>query len=264
MSARRTRVATHLIRSCWLSRRWFGDQIRNSAPGLTRIVRMNTPWSFVSRARPTGFHTFLRSTSSRYRFRPGRPSRIWPQTIARSPASAHLSEGQPECLQRGLPAVVHEHEPGLEPAQLWLVAVQVLDQHRHPRQPPRAHRGEAEIRRLPLEGHAQERVRRICLVAVLRQPDRLRPEVALDEDEELPDRRHRDPGAVLAAAAGRRLGRRRGIRVVGVGVELRAGGRTCRAPRLWVRRRPQRPSARSRRRRRGHAAARHGSPRTRG
>ena len=57
--------ANHLIRSCWLKRRWLGDQIRKSAPRLTRIVRIRTPSSFVSLARPTGFHTFLRSTSSR-------------------------------------------------------------------------------------------------------------------------------------------------------------------------------------------------------
>ena len=55
----------YLIRSCWLKRRCFGDQIRKSAPGLTRIVRMKTPWSFVSLARPTGFHTLRLSTSSR-------------------------------------------------------------------------------------------------------------------------------------------------------------------------------------------------------
>ena len=62
---------TQRMRRCRLERRWLGDQIRKSAPRLTRIVRMKTPLSFVSRARPTGFHTFLRSTSSRYRLRPG-------------------------------------------------------------------------------------------------------------------------------------------------------------------------------------------------
>ena len=60
------------------------------------------------------------------------------------PAPPHLREGQPECLQRRLPAVVREHEAGLEAAEHGLVAVEVLDQHRDPRQPPRAHRGEAE------------------------------------------------------------------------------------------------------------------------
>ena len=75
-----------------------------------------------------------------------------------------------------------------------------------------------------LRRHAEERVGRIRLVAVLGEPDRLRPEGAPDEDEELRERRHRDRRAVAAAAAGGRLGRRRRIRVVGVGVELRVGG----------------------------------------
>jgi CheY-like chemotaxis protein len=68
--------ATHLTRSCRLTRCCLGDRTLKRAPRLTRIVRTKTPLSFVSRTRPTGFHLFLRSTSSRYRFRPGRPSRI--------------------------------------------------------------------------------------------------------------------------------------------------------------------------------------------
>ena len=43
------RARTHLIRSCRLKRRWRGDQIRKSAPRLTRIVRTKTPSSFVIR-----------------------------------------------------------------------------------------------------------------------------------------------------------------------------------------------------------------------
>ena len=143
---------------------------------------MKTPWSFVRRTRPTGFHSFLRSTSSRYCFRPAVRRGSDPRR-RRAPPSPHLREGQPESLQRGLPAVVREHEAGLEAAERELVAVEVLDQHRDPRQPPRSHRGEAEQRRLPPGGHAQERVRRLRLVAVLGQPDRLRPEGAPDEDE---------------------------------------------------------------------------------
>ena len=185
---------------------------------------MKTPASFVSRTRPTGFHTFLWSTSSWYGFRPRRPPRTWPQSSVWKPRSPHLGERQLERLQRGLRPVVREDEPGLEAAEHRLVAVEVLDQHRHPWQPPRAHRREAEQRRLPLRRNAEERVRWVRLVAVLGEPDRLRPERAPDEDQELRDRRHRDRGAVLAAAARRRLARRQRVRMVGVGVELRVGG----------------------------------------
>ena len=76
--------------------------------------------------------------------------------------------------------------------------------------------------RLPLEGHSQEHVRRLGLVAVLGQPDRLSPEERLTRIRSFLIVAIVITGAVLAAAAGRRLGRRRGVRVVGVGVELRA------------------------------------------
>jgi hypothetical protein len=63
---RRSRTTPdHLTRSCRLKRRSRGAQIRSSVPGLRRIVRTNTPSLSVSRACPTGFHSFLWSTSRR-------------------------------------------------------------------------------------------------------------------------------------------------------------------------------------------------------
>ena len=179
------------------------------------------PASFVRRIVADRLPHVLTKHLEPVRLPPGPPVADLAPHHRLEPDAPHLCERQLEPLQRGLRPVVREDEPGLEAAEHELVAVEVLDQHRDPRQPPRAHRRQAEQRRLPLRRDTEERVGRIRLVAVLGQPDRLRPEVAPDEDEELRDRRHRDRGAVLAAAAGRRLVRPQRIRVVGVGVELR-------------------------------------------
>ena len=219
------RASAHLIRSCRLKRRWPGDQTRSKRAALEAdrpdedAVVVCQPVGadrlpHVPRGAPPA------GTASARAVRRGSD----PRATVRDPCRCICANGSLNACSDGLRAVVREDEPGLEAAEHELVAVEVLEQHRDPRQPPRAHRGEADHVRLPLERDAEERVRRIRLVAVLGQPDRLRPEGALDEDEELPDRRHRDRGAGTAAAAGRRLGRRRGVRVVGVGVELRVGG----------------------------------------
>src|SRR5262249_22699625 len=101
------------------------------------------------------------------------------------PRSRPFGERQAEALKRRLGPAVDVGEPALEAAELWFVLVQVLDQHGDSRQAPSAHRGEAEHRGLLLGRHTEERVWRICLVAVFGEPDRFPPEVALGEDEEL-------------------------------------------------------------------------------
>jgi hypothetical protein len=120
---------------------------------LRRIVRTKKPSSFVTcRARPPA-RPFVQHPEP-----VGLPS--WSPAPDLAPddgleiAPGHLGERQPEGLQRGLRAVVREDEAGLEAAERDLVAIEVLDQHRHARQPPRAQRGEAEQRRLPLGRNA--------------------------------------------------------------------------------------------------------------
>ena len=56
-----------------------------SAGGAAERLRTQGPNKLAGAKKESGFHAFLRSTSSRYRFRPDFPSRIWPQTIACSP-----------------------------------------------------------------------------------------------------------------------------------------------------------------------------------
>ena len=99
-----------------------------------------------------------------------------------------------------------------------------MDQHVDARGEVGAQRRGSEVLGLEAVRDADEAVGRVRLVAVLRQPDPLRPEGAVDVVEELRQRGHRDRAAPGAATVPRRLrvGAQR-VRIVRIGVEARAG-----------------------------------------
>ena len=139
-----------------------------------------------------------------------------PEDCLRAPPG-DLGERQRERVVRELRCAAGREEPALPAAEARLVPEEELDQDRHARLFPDAEGGLTEVARLQRLRDAENRVRWVRLVAVLRQPERLGAEVARDLAPDLRQARHREAGRTRSAE--RRLAAAGRIGVLGVRVE---------------------------------------------
>ena len=176
------------------------------------------------------------------------PARTWPQSVATAPLRESCASGSGKRGRGELPRVPEGEQAALPAADVLLVAHEEVDQQVDARRPVRAQRRLGEVTGLCRLRDAEHPVGRIGLVAVLGEPDALRPERARDEREQTLEVGHRDVLAEAAATGGRRLTAADRIRMVRVRVEPRV--REVHAADPVDRRDAARATAR-----RGHAAA---------
>ena len=129
----------------------------------------------------------------------------------------HLGERKRERVVRGLRSPADAEEAALPAADARLVAHEEVDEDRHARLLPHAQGTLPDELRLRRVGDAEEAVGGIRLVAVLREPQRLRAEVARHVGADRRQARHRE--AVRARGVKRRLTATDGVRVLRVRVE---------------------------------------------